>query len=303
VAADSAALLFYAVNLLLVGAIAGLILARRRLTPQQRGVAAAGIVILAWYLVIILRNPIEARLPDLAGIAAVLGGWCLAGIGQVVAAHLRRRPLPSLLLAAVTLAACAAVTASVWMLGNVPEKIRKTNLLAGSRAIDERFEQIRTTGTEWPWERYWPTGAPPAAVRYLAECTSSSDRLLVTWSAPEFYYFTRRAFAAGHALFLPPRAFATDKDQQQMLSWLRQRPPVIALINDTQREEFARTFPRVDDYLSSNYTARGGFKLYDGSDITIAVRNGVRQAGDYGADHWPCGLAMPAPSAAQPTRE
>jgi hypothetical protein len=291
---DSAALLFYAANLLLVAALGLLIAGRRRFTREQRGVAVSGIVMLASYLLIILRHPIEARLPDMAGIGAVMAGWSLAGIGHVVAANVKRRPVPSVLAAVTAVGACAAISIAVWILGNLPEKIRKTNLMEGSRAIGERLEQIRTTGTEWPWDRYWPTGTPPLAVRYIEACTSPSDRVMLTWPAPQYYFFTRRAFAAGHGLFLPPRAFTTEKDQQQALSWLGQHPPVVVLINDSLREEFARAYPLIDAYLSRDYTAYGHFTIYDGSDITLASRNGLRPAREYGPEHWPCAFESPA---------
>ena len=39
--------------------------------------------------------------------------------------------------------------------------------------------------------------------RYVRECTKPDDRLLVTWFAPEVYFYSERKFAAGLAFFYP----------------------------------------------------------------------------------------------------
>jgi hypothetical protein len=64
-------------------------------------------------------------------------------------------------------------------------------------------------------------------VDYLRRCLSSTDRVLVTWFAPDYFVFSRKGFAAGHALFYPA-SFATDRDQAVMLDRLsRESVPIV----------------------------------------------------------------------------
>jgi hypothetical protein len=152
------------------------------------------------------------------------------------------------------------------------------------------IEGVKETGTEWPWERFWPAGELPEAVRYLNACTSPDDAVLLTWAAPEYYFFAKRRFGAGHALFLPPDAFATPHDQDRMLARMRgQRLPIV-LINETRRKEFADTYGEVDRYLQQEYVAAGHFPIREGSEVTIAVRRDLKPARVYGAERWPCGF-------------
>src|SRR6185436_19137865 len=144
---------------------------------------------------------------------------------------------------------------AVWVLGNVREAIDNTGISGGVGGVEETFADLNERGSVWPWARSWPNRDLPPVVRYVNECTNPSDALLLTWPAPEYGFFARRRFAAGHAEFLPPRAFTTDRDQAQMLQWLaRQQVPVV-LINEGRREEFAAAYPKVDAYLTANYTA------------------------------------------------
>ena len=64
----------------------------------------------------------------------------------------------------------------------------------------------------------------PDAVRYLNSCTTPDEAVLLTWAAPEYYYFAKRRFGAGHALFLPPDAFTGLDDQRLMLARMRADP-------------------------------------------------------------------------------
>jgi len=120
--------------------------------------------------------------------------------------------------------------------------------------------------------------------------------VLLTWAAPEYYYFARRRFGAGHALFLPPDAFTSRDDQDLMLARMRaERIPVI-LINETRAKEFADAYGEVDRYLRQEYAAAGRFQIRDGSEISIAIRRDLKPERTYGAERWPCGFDSRAAS-------
>jgi hypothetical protein len=149
---------------------------------------------------------------------------------------------------------------------------------------------IKETGTEWPWPRFWPAGELPDAVRYLHSCTTPDDAVLLTWAAPEYYYFAERRFGAGHALFLPPDAFTSLDDQRLMLARMRAERIPIVLINETRRKEFTDAYGEVDRYLKQEYVSSGHFQIHEGSDVTIAIRRDLKADRTYGTERWPCGF-------------
>ena len=119
----------------------------------------------------------------------------------------------------------------------------------GPGTVGRTIESVKETGTVWPWERFWPAGELPTAVRYLNACTAPDAAVLLTWAAPEYYYFARRRFGAGHALFLPPDAFTTPHDQEWMLERIRHERIPVVLFNESRNDEFAKAYPEVERYL------------------------------------------------------
>ena len=299
---DSAVLLFYAAHIVAITALVLLVTSRDapgaaadRRRQLARPVAWAALAMLVLYLVIVLRHPIVSRVPDLASLVTILGAWQIDELRRRVANARTARSLPRIVgtaaACAVAIAVAAAGATSIWHLGGVTARLRDTRVLDGPGVMWRTVEGVRETGTEWPWERFWPAGELPEAIRYLSACTEPDDAMLLTWAAPEYYFFARRRFAAGHALFLPPDAFTTQHDQALMLSRLRsQRVPVV-LINETRRKEFATAYGDVDRYLQQEYAASGHFGIREGSDVTIAVRRDLTAARTYGPGRWPCGFA------------
>ena len=272
---DSAVLLFYLAYLIPLVALV-LVLRRARPQPVTASVSAA-LAMSALYLLVVLRHPIVSRIQDVATLFAILGVWTIADAkreGKVAFA--------------AALLVCALGAASIWHLGNLTERVRDTRVADGPGVMQRTIQGIEETGTQWPWERYWPAGELPEAIKYLNACTAPTDKVLLTWAAPEYYYFARRPFGAGHALFLPPDAFTNREDQELMLArMVRERIPVI-LINETRAKEFTDAYGQVDRYLRQAYVPAGHFQIRDGSEITIATRRDLKAERTYGADRWPC---------------
>ena len=191
---------------------------------------------------------------------------------------------------ALVVAVGAASSASIWNLGSLTERLRDTRVADGVGVMWRTVEGVRETGTQWPWERFWPAGELPEAVRYLNACTDPEEAVLLTWAAPEYYFFAKRRFAAGHALFLPPDAFTTPHDQELMLARMRRQRIPIVLINETRREEFANAYGEVDRYIRQEYVPSGRFKIREGSDVLIVLRRDLKPERTYGAERWPCGF-------------
>jgi len=288
---DSAVFLFYAAHLLAVAALA-LLIARRETRTERSPAIGAALAMFVLYLVVVLRHPIDSRIQDVAALLAILGAWVIDDLGHR-AAHRSPMAIAGLTLA---LAVTAGSVASLWDLGNIGLRLRETRVADGPDTMRRTLMGVKETGTEWPWERFWPAGELPEAVRYLNACTAPDDAVLLTWAAPEYYYFARRRFGAGHALFLPPDAFTTIDDQNLMLARMRAERIPVVLINETRRKEFADAYGEVDRYLQREYATAGHFQIREGSDVTIAVRRDLKPERTYGAERWPCGFDSRAAS-------
>jgi hypothetical protein len=289
----AAAHLFYVVYLLPVAAAALLIVRRRRISVANWAVAAGMTVIVAVYGQVLLREPISARVPDLASAVAILAAWCAAALLAAAA------PLGSAAVIAARTAVIVMTATSLFSvnaLARVDDQIRSAGIPGGPRGVLGRARFIVDSGREWPWARRWPGGDLPAVVPYINSCTAPSDLLFATWFAPEFYFFSQRGFAAGHALLVPP-SFSGRADQERALDRLRRQPVPLVLINDNERETFASDYELLDRYLTEAYAPAGQVTLSSGAVITIAARRGWTARSRYGDAAWPCHLQPPARAA------
>jgi hypothetical protein len=265
---------------------------------------AVGAVFLSIFAVTILRHPVIARVPDMAAVLSIVGAWLVWALMNGARRELFTQRLA--LSAGITVAGAAAVvvlaltTASAWTLGGLQEKIRDTGIFGGPRNVTEHVRTLAQAGSEWPWRRFWPAGSLPTVVTYLDACTAPSDRVLVTWTAPEYYFFARRPFGAGHALFLPA-GFRTTRDQDLMMERLAKHRVPIVLVNEDSRGQFAAAYPLLDEYLQWAYAPGGRFVHYDGSRITIAVHRSLRAARAFGPEGWPCGFDDPESDDSSPS--
>ena len=291
---DAAAILSYASYVVAGLAWVALYIARPSTDRQSAWTTmAVGTIFLSLYALTILRHPLVARVPDMAAVLPILSGWLMwvlirAG-RRSMAIH---RPVWAAAMASVAVIGMVLVTtmaASVWTLGNLGEKVRDTGVFGGVRNVTTHIRSLARAGSEWPWTRFWPAGDLPAVVPYLNSCTAPSDRVLLTWAAPEYYFFARRPFGGGHAWVLPA-GYRSARHQDLMIERLLNHRVPVALINETTRAEFAGAYPRVDAYLRTAYRTVGRFQHRDGSDITIAVRDDLQPTGAFEPEGWPCGF-------------
>ena len=296
---DAAVFLFYGAHALALLCL--VLLGRSKAHPSPRTpVAAAGLAMLVMYLLIVLRHPIDSRIQDVAALLAINGAWALAeswhrarvGVGNGATHTPVWRAVPL----SVAIGLVAGGLVNTWILDNVPNRLKETRVVDGFGTMKRTIEVVKQTGTEWPWERFWPAGELPPAVRYLDRCTTRRDAVLTTWAAPEYYFFARRRFGAGHALFLPPDAFTTAHDQARMLERIRTDRIPVVLINESRNAEFAKAYPDVERYLRDAYVPVGEFDIRDGSRIAVAVSRNFKGLGTYDPEGWPCGFERRAAS-------
>ncbi|MGH9349947.1 MAG: hypothetical protein ACRD26_22065 [Vicinamibacterales bacterium] len=292
---DSAAYLFWLTRLLVPVSAAMLLARRRAIAPGTRDALLGAIVLMAGYGLLILRHPVAVRIADVVPPVAIVSAWVCSELfasgrsaWQPGAPALVRASFAAVAFAAFGLAAC-----SVYMLAGVREQLVATRVLDGIQKIAEVSRGVAGRASVWPWRGFWPAGDLPPVIEYLSSCTTPTDRLLLTWSAPEYYYFSRRGFAGGHVWYLSPRGFADPQDDLRMLERLERRPVPIALINETHRGEFAVSYARVDAFLTRAFAPVGTFTARDGSAITVALRKGLHARSTYEPIGWPCGFASP----------
>jgi hypothetical protein len=291
---DAAAVLSYASYLVAALSWVALYIARPSTDRQSAWTTmAVGTIFLSLYVLTILRHPLVARVPDMAAVLPILSGWLMWVLFRAGRRVLTvDRPAGLAAMAGATVVGVALVTmmaASVWTLGNLREKVRDTGVFGGVRNVATHIRSLALAGSQWPWPRFWPAGELPSVVPYLNSCTDPSDRVLLTWAAPEYYFFARRPFGGGHAWLLPT-GYRSTRDQELMIERLVKHRVPVALINETTRAQFVDAYPRVDAYLRMAYRSAGRFRHRDGSDITIAVRDDLQPLGAFGPEGWPCGF-------------
>lgn len=296
---DSTAFLYYFAWILPIAGLLGLKGTARADEQDRLPLAVASLAFLGLYLPIIVRHPLDQRLPDIATPLVVVGAF----VGHTLIGAAGRTTRNALLVPAVRVLAGTggAVVAGITIvavlnaayLGQFTRELEETRIERGPRGILSKIRSVREDTRNWPWAKVWPnSGDFPSAVLYLHTCTSPADYVLMTWASPEYYFFAQRRFAAGHSMFLPPDAFTTDRDQEFMLARLEKERPPIALVNKTLSEAFRRAYPMVDTYVEEHYAEAASYRHYDDAEIAIEIRNDLRATSAFGSERWPCGLVI-----------
>jgi hypothetical protein len=285
--ATDPSIVLYVTAYLLVPAALALVIARDE--PRSvRATTAAALTLLSCYCLVVLRHPLPARVPDLAAILAIVGVTVVTAAARRLA---RLRVAPMRAAAAVALVLASAwPLAATWRIGRPIEHFDETRIASGLPKVLRHVEARVEDGTRWPWSAYWPTGEMPEVVRYVSACTAPGDRILTTWFAPEYHFFARRGFAAGHSFFAPGPAFATTKDVGKMVRRLTAEPVPLVLRNEATSAVFAARYPALDAFVTLHYDWFGEFTLRDGSVIRLGRRRGLRAHTRFGPLGWPCGF-------------
>ena len=188
----------------------------------------------------------SARLADVAAPTFVLAAWL---------ARRRANPTPPLFVGRLRRAGTVSLFLltfwSVWTFAGAGVLMERSGGLAGVTRIWERVGAVNRQLHRRPIDEWAPPGSTGlrALTRYVFDCTSPSDRVLVTWFAPEVFYYAERGFAGGQVSLF--RDFdATDvsgwhaSPAEQRLTVERmqgQSVPIILGRRDEQDESAATT--------------------------------------------------------------
>ena len=238
-----------------------------------------------------LRDPLEVRLADASAVTLVLSAWLG---GRFLTMAVSRTPHPddhrrrarwaraSAAAAAMTivLAAAGVTFLSAAELGSLGRALEKTRVVEGPRLlVTGARATLGQLNTHPPIDGWLASGDEQRELKqlthYIRECTTPDDRLLVTWFAPEVYFYSERRFAAGLAFFYPG-FFAEPAAEEAALGRLRSQPVPIVLAEVSSFEQsFVRDHPRLSAYLRERYAVVGEVAAAEGSYRVLADRRAV----------------------------
>lgn len=277
---NAAVALFYVVRLLPL-AVFVVWWQRRRAGRGDADSAAVPLacVVTAVCAIGLMREAVGHRVLDVYGTVPILVAW----LGAVALSH---RPS----LGSARLAVAAGLAFVVLATGRVTatdEHIRNTQVLEGPAAVLRRAGTVAATTRQWPWPLQWPANEDWRVARYVHDCTAPGDRLLVTWEAPEYYVFSRRAFAGGETLlwppFRPPHTYEAG-----VVERLKTQSVPIVLHEAGRLAEFAEMYPRLIAYLEARYRRAGDRDFGPGHHVLVYVERGREVRGRDREFGWPC---------------
>jgi hypothetical protein len=220
--------------------------ARRTVSPLTFSAAkiVAAAILAGCVSVFILREPLMARLGAAVPLGVVLAAW-------LIGCWLRPayRPLTSVgYVAAVVLVLMAVAWPAV--------RFRRV------RSAAVRLAAVSEQGSAIPRSYLPESGALGGLSAYLHACTPPDARVLVTWFAPEVFFFAERGFAGGMAVFLGNH-WSSDADQRRTVEQLASQQVPLVVMQSASAAEMRLTFPRIATYLDETFRPAGASSFDD----------------------------------------
>ena len=226
-----------------------------RVPRRDAAVVAATAILCGIISHTLVRDDPGARLGDAAAPTFVLAAWLARRRadpgGSLVRARLKRTAMVSVSLVTFW---------SVWTVGGsgasggFPARLGRAGFLDGPTGMWEQFGVVNRGLRRRPIDEWAPPGSTglPAVTRYLFDCTAPSDRVLVTWYAPDVFFFAERGFAGGQT-FLYGGWHASVASQRLTLERMQQQSVPIILAREDRVEIFREGFPLIYDYVQRRY--------------------------------------------------
>jgi hypothetical protein len=274
-AAGASAVVYYLIVALSIGAV--VIVLRKgaddRMVDRGRVLSAVSMALLA--VVLVLREPIIARIGGVIGPPAVLGAWMWNRVAQVPRATSRGWRLFRAVVAVCVLVTC--MVATEWR-SSVSLIRRNGNL----------FTRLATAAAIPPSTLLLPKPRLTGLVEYLRRCTGPDDRVFAAWFVPELYFFTGRAFAGGMVETFGDHWSEPDH-QRRIVQKMKTESVPLVLVREGD-ESFARGYPIVSEYLRAHYQPAGSsaFGGVDGGNYTVLARTDRAMTGTDAATSMPC---------------
>jgi len=213
------------------------------------------------------RSMAATRLPEWAAQA-----WRITRQTMVVA-----------LLLITGFAAVGALNADLFSANELEEVTYTYRQLLSSPPVDAY--QPADEALEMDWTGWHASGADTRQkimIRYMHDCTTESDRILVTGSTPYHVgYYVERPLAGGQMQWHHRWRSDPPYEQQALALIRRQSVPFAFSTTDPVFDDF-RAYPRIHAYLTENYVE------IEGSRGRLLVDKRRQSTGRFGRLGWPC---------------
>jgi hypothetical protein len=224
-----------------------------RLSPVERGSAAGLLAMAVLGNQFLLRDSLLARFGDAVIPIAVVAAWTVGAAGGA------GRPLVRTAATVVPTALLLVMLSATWVFAGVYDALDDAGFSGAWTGVTEQFANVRDNLRRQPpndWSAVTPRDTLIAA-RYLAECTSPDDYVLVAAEAPEVPVYARRRFAAGQGT-VSLSLYTSEASQQSAVTRLASQSVPIILVNANRIDvDFVQAYPLLARYVSKHYRQAG----------------------------------------------
>jgi hypothetical protein len=234
----------------------------------------------------LLRTPFNVRAGEAVALPAIVLALLMAALLQMSRIHLGWRRWSARTVAAIVV---LLVLKSLVVAGQSGERLR---WLAGDGSVERARiawgDASSRLGSTPPIEHWRERGgsARRLAAAYAHDCLSPSDRILVTWFAPDIYYYADRLMAGRH-LYFHPLLGALPHERTRELEKLARSPAQMVFAKAMADNPAERVFPDLVERFAREYVA-GGVIDDNGERYSILVRKDRVPVRTYGDAEWPC---------------
>jgi hypothetical protein len=273
-AENGSAFLYYLLFLLPVaGALASAIRGETQINCARVLSLAAMCLVLD---LLILRDPISARVGGMAAPATVMAAW----LGWR-AWRTRRTLARGLVFVLLGL--------TIWSIGLTADW--SMHLRADRLTVARLQENLRAMAHSPPALDTMSYVGLHGLVTYVRECTSPYDRVYASWFVPELYFYAQRAFAAGLVVTFGGH-WSEPRYEERIVSRFAEQSVPIVIIDTRSYHVFTAFYPTFDRYLQAHYDVAGETD-FGNSDVgptayRVLVRNDRLPLRTHDASGMPC---------------
>jgi hypothetical protein len=227
----------------------------------------------------LVRDNLGARIPDASSILMVLAGMVAVPWLTLGAAPARpvRRAYGAAWAGVAVLAVVAAGQADAGRF-----VIANAGQLFSSDGVDRARGVVRDLLVSPPIQEYADTDirGTGGLARYLYECTRPSDRVLITYFAPQLFVYAERGFAGGQWMYLAGYHNSPDQ-QRETLDKLEQEDVPVVILRRSEWESFRANWGQLVDHVERRYRRIENYAL---GDIEVWAANDRPVSGLIGGD-------------------
>ena len=246
---DASGWIYYVFLLSPLMAVVALWLLRTRAPDALKVMSLAVLCLLLHQFMI--RGSLDSRLPDVAGPTAVLLAW-LARVSFEVSRRLSGAWAKTGRVAITV--SMALLVVLMWASVTTYAGTSWVDVVTAGASRPGVFADVTNRLSRRPID-YWTdkdSVGTRAATRYVAECLSPDDRLLLVTYAPEVFYVAERLFAGG-INFFHAGAFSSPPEQATIVARLQRQSVPVVIVEDSEVAAFKENYSDVESYVASRY--------------------------------------------------